>query len=124
MTGIEPSPAACRTARARGVDAREGTLGDVTLESGAYDAAIFRHSLEHTDDVPRDLMAAPKRFDPAVSCWSPFRTSRAGSDAASVTAGITSTFPATAFISRRGVCAPRSSARGRRSSRCRPRRAR
>ena len=51
MTGIEPSPAACRTARARGVDAREGTLGDVTLESGAYDAAIFRHSLEHTDDV-------------------------------------------------------------------------
>ena len=78
MTGIEPSPAACRTARARGVDAREGTLGDVTLESGAYDAAIFRHSLEHTDDVPRDLMTAVRALRPGglllvtvpnFACW-------------------------------------------------------
>jgi len=80
MTGIEPSPAACRTARARGVDAREGTLGDVTLESGAYDAAIFRHSLEHTDDVPRDLMATVRALRPGglllvtvpnFACWQP-----------------------------------------------------
>ena len=55
VTGIEPSAGACRAARARGVDAREGTLADVELESGAYDAAIFQHSLEHTPDPASDL---------------------------------------------------------------------
>ena len=55
VTGIEPSPEACRAARARGVDARLGTLADVELESGAYDAAIFQHSLEHTPDPAGDL---------------------------------------------------------------------
>jgi SAM-dependent methyltransferase len=50
VTGIEPSADACAAARARGVDAREGTIEDVDLEPGAYDAAIFRHSLEHVTD--------------------------------------------------------------------------
>ncbi len=55
MSGIEPSPEACATAAARGVDARCGTLKTVELESDAFDAVIFRHSLEHTNDPVGDL---------------------------------------------------------------------
>jgi len=33
-TGIEPSASACATARSRGVEARHGTLADITLEPG------------------------------------------------------------------------------------------
>jgi SAM-dependent methyltransferase len=54
-TGVEPSPSACAIARSRGVDARPGTLADVPLEVGAYDAAVFQHSLEHTPDPIGDL---------------------------------------------------------------------
>ncbi len=54
-TGVEPSAAACDLARRRGVDARVGTLDDVALEAGAYDAAVFQHSLEHTPDPGGDL---------------------------------------------------------------------
>lgn len=50
MAGVEPSPAACAAARARGVDARTGTLDTVELEPGAYDLIVFQHSLEHTLD--------------------------------------------------------------------------
>jgi SAM-dependent methyltransferase len=50
VSGIEPSANACAAARARGVDARRGTVETVELESNAYDAAIFRHSLEHVTD--------------------------------------------------------------------------
>lgn len=57
VVGVEPSISACDTAAAKGVDARVGTLGTVFLEKGVYDAAIFQHSLEHTDDVHRDLRA-------------------------------------------------------------------
>jgi SAM-dependent methyltransferase len=55
MTGIEPSEAACAVAAQRGVDARPGVLATVELEPGAYDAAVFRQSLEHTDDPVGDL---------------------------------------------------------------------
>ena len=50
MVGVEPSPNACDAARARGVDARVGTLATVELEPGAYDMIVFQHSLEHTLD--------------------------------------------------------------------------
>jgi SAM-dependent methyltransferase len=53
--GVEPSAAACSVARSRGVDAREGTLGEIELETNSYDAAVFQHSLEHTTDPRRDL---------------------------------------------------------------------
>jgi SAM-dependent methyltransferase len=53
--GIEPSAAACEAARGRGVEAREGTLSDVELDAETYDAALFRHSLEHTPDPAGDL---------------------------------------------------------------------
>lgn len=55
MSGIEPSPDACAAARSRGIDARCGTLASVDLEPHAYDAIVFRHSLEHTADPARDL---------------------------------------------------------------------
>jgi SAM-dependent methyltransferase len=50
MTGVEPSASACAAAAARGIDARCGTLTTVALEASSYDAAVFRHSLEHTND--------------------------------------------------------------------------
>jgi SAM-dependent methyltransferase len=53
--GVEPSAAAVAAARAQGVDARVGTLPDTPLEPGAFDAAIFHHSLEHTTDPVDDL---------------------------------------------------------------------
>jgi N-acetylglucosaminyl-diphospho-decaprenol L-rhamnosyltransferase len=55
MTGVEPSENACAAARARGVDARAGTLATVALEPDAYDAIVFQHSLEHTLDPRGDL---------------------------------------------------------------------
>jgi SAM-dependent methyltransferase len=54
-TGIEPSPNAAEAAAAQGIDVRVGTLADVALESDAYDAAVFQHSLEHTLDPVGDL---------------------------------------------------------------------
>jgi len=53
--GIDPSAAACAAAAAKGVDARAGTLATVELDANAYDAAYFQHSLEHSDDIRRDL---------------------------------------------------------------------
>src|SRR5262249_36984338 len=50
VTGVEPSRAACSEASRRGIDARCGDLEDAGLEAGAYDAVIFRHSLEHLLD--------------------------------------------------------------------------
>jgi SAM-dependent methyltransferase len=58
VTGIEPSANACEAARARGLDARQGTLETVELEPHAYDAAIFGHSLEHVSDPVAALQRA------------------------------------------------------------------
>jgi SAM-dependent methyltransferase len=55
VTGIEPSRTACEVAARRGVDARCGTLGTVDLKPGSYDAALFRHSLEHVVDPVAEL---------------------------------------------------------------------
>ena len=78
VTGVEPSASACRAARRRGVDARQGTLHDVELDSGAYDAAIFRHSLEHSADLAGDLATVVRALKPGglvlitvpnFECW-------------------------------------------------------
>lgn len=55
MTGIEPSPGAAENARARGVEVHIGTLSDVQLQPANFDAAVLRHSLEHTYDPLADL---------------------------------------------------------------------
>lgn len=65
MTGVEPSPRACAIARGRGVDARAGVLASVELESGVYDAALFRQSLEHTIDPVGDLRRVYAALRPA-----------------------------------------------------------
>lgn len=57
VAGVEPSPAACATARSRGIEALEGTLASVELEGESFDAAVFNHSLEHVADPVRDLGA-------------------------------------------------------------------
>ncbi len=64
VTGIEPSANASAAARARGVDARQGTIEDVELEVDAYDAAIFRHSLEHLTDPVTALRRAHQALRP------------------------------------------------------------
>ena len=64
VTGVEPSPAACAVARSRGVDAREGTLRDVELESEGYDLAVFQHSLEHVPDAVDDLRTVAAALRP------------------------------------------------------------
>jgi SAM-dependent methyltransferase len=64
VTGIEPSAPACSAARARGVDARQGTIETVELEDGAYDAAVFRHSLEHVTDPVAALRRARAALRP------------------------------------------------------------
>lgn len=66
MTGVEPSPQACAIARTRGVDAREGVLATVALEPAAYDAALFRQSLEHTVDPVGDLRRVHAALRPAA----------------------------------------------------------
>ena len=63
-TIVEPSPSGCAAALARGVDAREGTLATVALEPGAYDAAIFQHSLEHVADPVADLLLVAAALRP------------------------------------------------------------
>ena len=65
MTGVEPSAQACAIARTRGVDAREGVLATVELEAAAYDAAVFRQSLEHTVDPVGDLRRVHAALRPA-----------------------------------------------------------
>jgi SAM-dependent methyltransferase len=56
--GVEPSAQACAVARSRGVDARSGTLAQVRLRPGAFDAVVFRQSLEHVSDPLADLRRA------------------------------------------------------------------
>jgi len=58
VVGVEPSAQACAVARGRGVDARHGTLADVSLEPETYDAVVFRQSLEHVSDPVDDLRRA------------------------------------------------------------------
>jgi SAM-dependent methyltransferase len=56
--GVEPSPEACTLARSRGLDAHAGTLPEVELAPGSFDAVVFRQSLEHVSDPLSDLRRA------------------------------------------------------------------
>jgi SAM-dependent methyltransferase len=78
VTGIEPSANACEAAGARGLDARQGTVDDVELEPGFYDAAVFRHSLEHVTDPVAALVRVRDALRPGglvlisvpnFGCW-------------------------------------------------------
>jgi SAM-dependent methyltransferase len=62
--GLEPSLTAARRARAKGLVVDQGTLSSVDLVEGAYDAVLFHHSLEHTDDPERDLLLVRRALRP------------------------------------------------------------
>jgi SAM-dependent methyltransferase len=64
MTAVEPSTAAAAHIRARGLDAREGVLGTIELDSAEYDFALFEHSLEHTIDPVADLQRVHAALKP------------------------------------------------------------
>jgi SAM-dependent methyltransferase len=64
MSGVEPSPAACAAAGQRGIDMHCGTLSTVSLEPEAYDAVVFNHSLEHTNEPVDDLRAVASALTP------------------------------------------------------------
>src|SRR2546423_3157691 len=55
VVGVEPSEQAAAVARMRGVETLVGTLDTVELPRSAFDAAVFRHSLEHVPDPGQDL---------------------------------------------------------------------
>jgi SAM-dependent methyltransferase len=78
VVGIDPSPDACKLARARGIDARLGTLQTVELEAEPFDAVLFHHSLEHVSDPLDDLRRAARLLRPGgtvlvsvpnFGCW-------------------------------------------------------
>lgn len=58
VVGVEPSSEAAAVAAQRGAEVRVGTLDTVQLDSGSFDAAVFRHSLEHVADPRLDLSRA------------------------------------------------------------------
>jgi SAM-dependent methyltransferase len=64
VTGVEPSPGAGGVARARGLDVRVGVLADAELEEGAYDAVVFRQSLEHVLEPAADVRRAQRALRP------------------------------------------------------------
>ena len=64
VTGIEPSAVAYEVARTRGIDARRGTIENVEPEREAYDAVLFRHSLEHVTDPVAALRRARESLRP------------------------------------------------------------
>jgi SAM-dependent methyltransferase len=55
VAGIDPSKDACGVARARGVDARVGTLDANPFRDLTFDAVVMNHSLEHVPDPADDL---------------------------------------------------------------------
>jgi len=55
VLGVEPSPEAAATARARGAEIVGETLSTVALAPESLDAVVFRHSLEHMVQPRLDL---------------------------------------------------------------------
>ena len=66
VVGVDLSDEACGIARTRGIDAREGVLGNVDLTDAApFDAILFHHSLEHVADPVAELRLAASLLKPA-----------------------------------------------------------
>jgi SAM-dependent methyltransferase len=65
VVGVEPSEGAAAEATQRGVDVRRGTLRSAPLPDGeTFDAIVFQHSLEHTNEPALDLRAARDALKP------------------------------------------------------------
>jgi len=78
VTGLDPSAQAVENARARGIDARVGTIDGAGLKGGAFDAVTMLHSLEHVVSPVEDLRAAREALRPGgllavvlpnYGCW-------------------------------------------------------
>jgi len=78
VTGLDPSAQAVENARARGIDARVGTIDDAGLDGRAFDAVTMMHSLEHVVSPVDDLRAARAALRPGgvlvvvlpnYGCW-------------------------------------------------------
>lgn len=55
VSGIEPSPAACEQARARGVEVENVAVSDARVEARSQDAVLLWHVLEHLDEPEQVL---------------------------------------------------------------------
>jgi 2-polyprenyl-3-methyl-5-hydroxy-6-metoxy-1,4-benzoquinol methylase len=64
VTGVDPSAQAVEHARARGIDARVGTIDDAGLGTASFDVVTMLHSLEHVVSPVDDLRAARARLRP------------------------------------------------------------
>lgn len=64
VRGVEPSPTACRRARASGVQMIEAELESAELERAAFDLVILWHSLEHIEDPALALRRARSALAP------------------------------------------------------------
>lgn len=59
--GVDPSPFSVQRARAEGFEAHQGTLEQVPLREGSFDAITLLQVIEHVPD-PRALLAACRRL--------------------------------------------------------------
>jgi 2-polyprenyl-3-methyl-5-hydroxy-6-metoxy-1,4-benzoquinol methylase len=78
VTGLDPSAQAVEHARARGIDARVGTIGELDADAGGFDAVTMLHSLEHVVAPVDDLRRARETLRPGgilvavmpnYGCW-------------------------------------------------------
>ena len=69
VEGIDPSTDAVATARARGVQARQGTLEEGMLETASLDAITFRLVLEHLRDPIGALAECRRALKPDGVLW-------------------------------------------------------
>jgi len=70
VTGVEPSPYACRVARERrGLNVYQGSLPHIELEANSFDGIIMRHTLEHVPDPLVVVKRAFRALRPGGRCF-------------------------------------------------------
>jgi SAM-dependent methyltransferase len=61
LEGVDPDSRAVEAARLRGVNVHHGTVEDLSLPAGAYDAALMIQTVEHVDD-PVAVVSSVRRL--------------------------------------------------------------
>ena len=67
--GLDPDPSAVETAQGRGVPVRHGTLADVPVDDGPFDAVTLSHVIEHLHDPQRELQRIRRLLVPDGRLW-------------------------------------------------------